>query len=204
MINKLLLVRFRYRDGININLEKIERNILKFINLEHPNVDVKINYENQSIINHYNPENKIIFSSRIKKILNYVQKNYDYNITLEHASDLLNISMYYFEKIFSYEIGLSFIKYLNILRCCKAVELLRSNNNLSITSVCYDVGFNDFSNFIRQFRRFFGCSPKKFKNCCINPEKCLLRKKSYLFNLNNSDLNKAIGFPIKYICYIKR
>ena len=145
------------------------------------------------------------FSFRIQKILNFINKNYCHHITLGQAANIINLSKFHFEKIFLSEVGISFKKYLNIFRLYKAAELLRSNHTVSITDVCFDMGFNDFSNFITQFRKTFGCSPKKFMNCNIDPKECVLRKKSTLFNISiyNNKLNEALDFPIKFACYIK-
>lgn len=206
MRDKFLVIKLRHEDQYNINLKKIKNYILEQVSLEFSNCDVKIVSEKQSVIHRYGFENMSIFSSRIQKLLNFIHRNFAHKITLEKASSVVCLSKYYFGRIFLSEIGISFNKYLNIFRLFKAAEVLRSNNDISVTNVCFDVGFNDFSNFIRQFKRTFGCSPKKFQNCCIDPKICSSRKKSLLFEISNYNdrLNKSLDFPIKYSCSIMK
>lgn len=200
----MIIVELIYEDGNNMNFKEVGNKILYFLKLIDRYAKIKIIKEKQSWINKYNFKTKISFSSRIQKVLSFVCENYRHVITLSETAKIICVSKFYFEKIFSSEIGIPFKKYLNIFRLYKGAEILRSNDGLSVTDVCFDIGFNDLSNFIRKFKYNFGCSPKKFSNCSNNPNKCILRQKSFFFNNKDNKLNSAMNFRLKDGCYIKR
>jgi len=116
------------------------------------------------------------------------------------------LSKYHFEKIFTAQIGIPFKKYLNYFRLCKAAEILRSNTPISVTNLCFEIGFGDLSNFIKLFKNFIGCSPGNFRNCFINPEICKMRKisTSYKLGIFSRKLEEALGYNIYSICFTKR
>jgi AraC-like DNA-binding protein len=145
------------------------------------------------------------FSSRIQNILYFVRNEFSKNITLDMAAANVNLSKYYFDRIFKREIGVSFKQYVNIYRLCKSAELLRSSNDL-VSYICFDIGFNDISNFIKQFRRYLGCSPIKYRTCSISPAACRLRQKMFQHNTDiyGEKINEALGLSISSLCYLNR
>jgi AraC-like DNA-binding protein len=157
-------------------------------------------------VSSYKFKNFTKFSSRIQKILDFTNRNYNKNISLEKAANKICLSVYHFDRIFKSEVGISFKKYLKILRLCMAAKMLRTNLTFSVTDICLDTGFNDLSNFINSFKALFGCSPAKFRNCCIYPQNCDLRKRSIASNpaTGNYKLLKVFGFQLSSICYLKR
>ena len=55
-----------------------------------------------------------------------------------------------------------FVQYVNRLRVNHACELLISTDK-AITEVCYDCGFNNLSNFNRQFLALKAMPPSQFR-----------------------------------------
>ena len=55
-----------------------------------------------------------------------------------------------------------FVQYVNRLRINLACQLLMSGE-LSITDICYQVGFNNLSNFNRQFLLLKEMSPSRWR-----------------------------------------
>jgi AraC-like DNA-binding protein len=49
-------------------------------------------------------------------------------------------------------------------RLCRAAEVLTENPGASITTVAYDLGFNDSAYFTRCFRQKFGTTPSSWRN----------------------------------------
>jgi len=205
-MERFFLLKLKGEGHNDLDFNKISRDILRFINSLGLSGEVEIAPKKNFSIHNLSLNNISIFSPRIQKILNFVHNNYFNKITLENASQIICLSKYYFDRLFSSTIGIPFQKYLNIYRLLKATEILRSKSDISVTDACFNVGFNDLSNFTKQFKKTFGCSPKKFMNCCIDPNKCLLRKKSLLFKLSqsNNKLNKALDFAIVDEFYIER
>lgn len=100
----------------------------------------------------------------INNILQYIEKNYKENITVEELSEIAQFSRYYFLRLFKKTTGRSLIDYINFVRVNKAEGmLLRSDKN--ITEVAFSCGFNDANYFSRIFKKYKGISPSAVKEC---------------------------------------
>ncbi len=98
---------------------------------------------------------------RLDKIYEFVFQNFNDNI---HASDVANIAgmnRSAFSRFFKKIHRKSFTKYLNEIRVGYACKLLLENQE-SITAIAYLSGFNNISNFNRQFRNIHGKSPSSY------------------------------------------
>lgn len=92
----------------------------------------------------------------------YIAANYTNNINLDDVSRIVNISPYYFSKLFKDETGVNFIDYLTDLRMSKAKELLRGTD-YSMKEICNAIGYADPNYFSRTFRKNVGVSPTEYK-----------------------------------------
>ncbi len=104
-------------------------------------------------------------SKEIQKILpalEYVNKNYADNLTLEDVSNLLGFDASYFCRIFKSATGATFTEYLNFVRICKAEKLLKQSEK-SVLEISEAVGFSSMSYFNRVFKRIRFCSPKSYR-----------------------------------------
>ena len=59
---------------------------------------------------------------------------------------------------------MALVQYVNRLRVNLACQLLMSDTTLSITEICYAVGYNNVSNFNRQFLSQKGMPPSRFRS----------------------------------------
>jgi AraC-like DNA-binding protein len=98
----------------------------------------------------------------IKKVITYIQKNYDKKILLEDLASILSMNKNYFSKYFHEAIGRTPITYINEYRCEKAAELLKSSN-LKVLDISFMVGFENFSYFIRKFKEHKRYSPSQYR-----------------------------------------
>ena len=92
----------------------------------------------------------------------YIKKNFNSDISLEDVSREVNISPYYFSKLFKDETGEGFVEYLTNLRIDKAKELL-SGTNYSMKEICQMVGYTDPNYFSRIFKKNVGVTPTEYK-----------------------------------------
>ena len=99
---------------------------------------------------------------RIEKVLNYINENYDRAVSLDELASLVNISQSHFSQFFKKVTGSNFVSYLNDIRISRACELL-SGSDEQITKICFECGFNNVSNFNRQFLRRKRMSPQKYR-----------------------------------------
>jgi AraC-like DNA-binding protein len=59
--------------------------------------------------------------------------------------------------------GMGVVEYINRLRINLACQMLMNDAEKSVTDICYAVGFNNLSNFNRQFLRRKGMPPSRFR-----------------------------------------
>ena len=84
-------------------------------------------------------------------------------MALEEVAQAVNISPYYFSKLFKEETGVNFTEYLTGLRIETAKALLK-NRELSIKQVCLDSGYANPNYFSRIFKKWTGITPTEFRD----------------------------------------
>jgi len=102
-------------------------------------------------------------SRRVERTFEYLNKNFDKNITLAEVSRLANMSDVSFSRFFRQRTGNTFIDSLTEIRLGHASRLLIESTN-SIAEVAYHCGFNNISNFNRIFKKKKGCTPREFRD----------------------------------------
>lgn len=99
---------------------------------------------------------------RIRQIQNYVQANYQSQISLNDLADRLYLSNAYLSKYIKKNLGMTFMEYLNNVRLFHAVdELMYSDKNL--THIAYDNGFPTSASFTKVFREVYKESPSEYR-----------------------------------------
>jgi two-component system response regulator YesN len=101
-------------------------------------------------------------TSLIKKARMYIISNYNRSISLDDVSREIDVSSYYFSKIFKEEMGVNFIDYLTSIRIDKAKELLL-HSQLSMKEICGKIGYFDPNYFSRTFKKNMGITPTEYK-----------------------------------------
>lgn len=92
----------------------------------------------------------------------FVQENYEKNITLEDVCSAVGFSSAYFSALFKKETGEGFSKYLTQVRIDRAKELLRETD-LPVAEVCEAVGYSDRKHFTQTFHKMTGVNPAEFR-----------------------------------------
>ncbi len=92
----------------------------------------------------------------------YIDENFSRELSLDDVSKYVNISPYYFSKLFKEEAGENFIEYLTRVRIAHAKELLRKPN-LSIKEICIMSGYSDPSYFSRIFKKQEDVTPSEYR-----------------------------------------
>jgi AraC-like DNA-binding protein len=72
-----------------------------------------------------------------------------------------------FSRSFRRHTGMALVQYVNRLRINLACQLLMSDEAMPITEICYAVGFNNLSNFNRQFLTRKGMPPSRFRTLMV-------------------------------------
>ena len=111
---------------------------------------------------------KLVQSSKmsdyyIKEAINYIEQNFQNNITIEDIAAVCGINRSYFGKIFRNSIGRSPQEFLMNYRMVKATELLKLTSH-SIAEIGSAVGYENQLHFSRAFKTIYGVSPREWRN----------------------------------------
>jgi AraC-type DNA-binding domain-containing proteins len=98
----------------------------------------------------------------ISRAKQFIEENYNRDISLDDVSRIVDISPYYFSKLFKEETGENFIEYLTNIRMERARKLLQ-NRELSIKNICIDIGYSDPNYFSRIFKKQAGLTPTEYR-----------------------------------------
>ena len=120
-------------------------------------------YTEQEYIEH----TKII--GRITRIAEYIDKNYQYKLTLENIAKEESLSANYVSQFFTKYIGVTFQKYVNNVRLEAALRLL-TDDSLTVSEVANYSGFADAKYMAQVFRRYFGCPPNEYRKRPISAD----------------------------------
>lgn len=102
-------------------------------------------------------------NSRIFEIQNYVQANYQKQLSLNDLAQKLYLSNAYLSKYIKKHFGLSFLEYVNNIRLFHAVdELLYSEKK--ITRIALDNGFPTTAAFNKAFKEIYNMTPSAYRS----------------------------------------
>jgi len=113
---------------------------------------IKINYSLENSKNH----------DKLDRLFKYIEDNYNMDINLQKAADMLNLSYSYFSRMFKKITGRTFKEYLDYVRICEAEKLIISGS-MNISQAAYETGFSNVSSFNRVYRRVRGYKPSSIK-----------------------------------------
>lgn len=97
----------------------------------------------------------------LTSLLDYIDMNLEKDLTLESLSTKFYVDRFYMGRIFKKYIGNNIHEYILFKRISKAKQIL--SEGYSVTDTCELCGFNDYSNFLKMFKRTVGISPGKYK-----------------------------------------
>lgn len=99
---------------------------------------------------------------RIEKALSYIQKNIYNPIKIEQLSHLSCLSKDHFIRLFKKEMKSTPSQYITLKKIEKA-QLMLITQDTPIKNIAYMLGYEDYSYFIRIFKRTVGITPQKYK-----------------------------------------
>ncbi|MGX7198066.1 helix-turn-helix domain-containing protein [Enterococcus olivae] len=102
------------------------------------------------------------YSSAIYPLLDYVHTNFQKPLKVSDIAQVISINKNKCTTLFKAYTGLSPIDYLIDYRLNESKNLLQQTE-LSISEICYSVGFNHLSYFITAFKKKYQCTPLQFR-----------------------------------------
>lgn len=103
-----------------------------------------------------------IRSGKIYTVLDYLRANYMQQLSLAGVSTMAGMPEAAFCRQFRKITGSTFTTFVTELRIAKACQLLLHTQR-QISGICYDVGFNNISNFNRHFLKRKGVTPGGYR-----------------------------------------
>lgn len=98
----------------------------------------------------------------VEKVRAYIARHLSKKISEAELAERCAMSYFHLSRTFRRIAGMTLREYILRERIHKAAELLAAPG-ASVTTVCFDVGFNDLSHFARMFRRYMGTSPSEYR-----------------------------------------
>lgn len=167
-----LLYKSRYGIKFNGTLDKISKSIkkinklkpgfkrtFKFVEVLNQLAHQK-NYEylsSETFVNTFKKNQ----NDSLDKTYEYIFENFAQPISLKDVAEIANMNPSAFSRFFKRVNRKPFSKYLNEVRIGYACKKLMENKN-NIASICYESGYNNISNFNRQFRAIKNMSPREY------------------------------------------
>ena len=99
---------------------------------------------------------------QLKEIVGYLGEHFTEPLPLSEVASRFGLSPQYFSTFFRENFGRTFTQHVNSLRIEQAARLLRETD-LPVMEVAFNVGFDNFSYFIKRFREVYGVSPSNYR-----------------------------------------
>lgn len=103
------------------------------------------------------------YHARMQRVLDHIDRHLDDDLDLDTLSAVAAYSKYHFHRQFTATFGLSVHRYVQLARMRRASVRLAHGDNLSVTEVAMDAGYEAPDAFARAFRQRLGQSPSSFQ-----------------------------------------
>ena len=108
---------------------------------------------------HYLPH---YYYVQVRQSKSFMEKYLSEKLELEKIASTAFMSRFHYTRIFKRVYGLSPRQYLKDLRINKGKELLKQG--LSISQVCFEVGYDSLPTFSNIFKKATGYSPREYQH----------------------------------------
>jgi AraC-like DNA-binding protein len=98
----------------------------------------------------------------IEHALEFIEHNYSKRIKVNDIANYIGITRSYFTNIFKKSLNMSPQEYLVKYRLDKAKELLKTTN-LPVSTIAFQIGYENPLTFSKVFKSFFDISPSKYR-----------------------------------------
>jgi YesN/AraC family two-component response regulator len=102
-------------------------------------------------------------SSKIKKATEYIENNFEKQISLQDISESVGFSREHFSRLFKVEMKENFIDYLNKRRIEEAKKYIRKDPRIKVVEIYRNVGFTNQPHFTKIFKKVTGYTPNAYR-----------------------------------------
>lgn len=120
----------------------------------------------------FQPDTGAWQSAPINRVLSFLSDHLGERLSEADVARHAGMETGAFSRFFRRQAGMPFIQYLNRMRVHRACEQLIATER-QIADICYECGFNNVSNFNRQFLRWKAIPPSQFRRFHRLNDACL-------------------------------
>jgi len=102
-------------------------------------------------------------SPSIQRVVDYINDNYMKKLTLENISEYVYLNKTYLSQLFTKQMNISLVNYIEKVRIQRAKSLL-ATTNLSVSQISEDIGYSSQSYFTKVFKKATGVGPLKYRS----------------------------------------
>jgi len=118
----------------------------------------------------------------VQKAIEYIQNNYDCDISISNIAKYVCINRSYLSTLFKSALGMSPLEYLSGFRMSLGADLLQTTD-LSISSIAASCGYKDPLVFSKSFKQRNGMTPSQYRKKTWNKDETARKKISTLTKL---------------------
>jgi YesN/AraC family two-component response regulator len=101
--------------------------------------------------------------AKMQGALDYINKNFSRNITLEEMAELFHISASRFRHLFKESVKIGFKEYITFIRLTEVKKLLLTTD-MNITDIARQAGYTNIHQFYKVFHKYVYISPAEYRN----------------------------------------
>ena len=128
---------------------------LIYLLVEHLSVEKKDKVELKSEKNKH----------RITSIINYIDENYQEDLTIEQLSEVFHLSEGHLSKLFKENLGMTIKAYISQIRAKEVRQALLASD-LPLIDIAIMCGFPNVKSMNKVFKDLYHCTPKQFRHNC--------------------------------------
>lgn len=103
-----------------------------------------------------------VYDKKILPIIQYINDHLFDDLNIDMLAEHFYLSRFHMMRKFKHDTGMSIHQYILSKRLLVARDMLKGN--ASLTKICFDCGFKDYSTFSRAFKKQFNETPREFRN----------------------------------------
>ena len=111
----------------------------------------------------YRVQPAVYMTQPLNHVLDHIARNLSFDLRETELAALSGYTPSAFSRAFHRQTGMPFVAYVNSLRVNRACHLLTSSDRL-ITDICFEVGFNNISNFNKRFQALTAMTPRDYRS----------------------------------------
>lgn len=101
-------------------------------------------------------------SAWLQQSVDFLKLHFSEGITIQDAADYAGVNRSHFSTVFTEQMGISPLRYLQKLKMEKAAKLLQ-DTSLPVTEIALSTGYPDLFSFSKAFSKYYGQPPSKYR-----------------------------------------